>query len=740
MRKMIAIALMILILCFNGTGVIASSDVYKEELDFAGSFCNGYAIIGKYDGSFKYGYMNSSGKLVVEPKFDHCEDFYEDLAVVGISSGNGYSDMKYGYIKTDGSYLFKPQFNYAENIKNGIAVVGIKESDSMRYGLIDSKGRTIVEPKYDYIDTGVYLQAKGWATIKQNSQYGLVYLSTGKIIEPCYHYILDLSNYISISQMIDGKEKYGILLYNGDIIEPVYDNISSFRGADNILCEVELDGKFGLLGADGKYVITPEYDDIYPVDNGIRVKKGNLYGYMNYEGKKITDIEFEVASIYHKGKATVKLNGKWGIINIDGTYVAQPIYDEITIMDEEIIAILNGEKKILEFNGEYKVSSDYDYMYPFESIEGASKVKKNGKEIIIDSNSKPIFTKDFDTIGEFNNGIANITLNGKVGYLTIDDKYLVSPIYDGTFKDDKEPYYNTKLSEKWGLVFEDGNVIKPISDAPITFKNDFGIIRLGNKQTYINKKGEQITSETFDYCNPFSDGMGRIMNSLKTNYVNKNGKLMSQPFDWGEDFSDGYACIRDGGYSRFIDKEGKAAFGGDTKYFNGKSFSNGMAAVSDERGKWGYIDTKGKVVIQFTFNCAFAFDKKLAPVRIGDKFGFIDKTGKIVIQPVYDRAEEFVNGVANVWQGSKYSYITSNGEIKKDPTKNKSLEFEDGIAPARAISTKDNRYYWGYIRKDGSWIIEPQFGYASKLSNGKGYASNDGKQADIFKDGTITWK
>ena len=140
------------------------------------------------------------------------------------------------------------------------------------------------------------------------------------------------------------------------------------------------------------------------------------------------------------------------------------------------------------------------------------------------------------------------------------------------------------------------------------------------------------------------------------------------------------------------------------------------------------------------FDCAFDFDIKLAPVRIDKKFGFIDKTGKIIIQPTYDRAEEFVNGMANVWKGQKYSCITSTGEIYNDPTKNKSIEFCDGIAAVRAISTKDNRYYWGYIKKDGTWIIEPELEYASKLSNGKGYVYKNGKQGDVYKDGTITWK
>ncbi len=39
----------------------------------------------------KYGYIDKEGKYIILPRFDHAEEFYDGLAIVGV-------DGKYGYI------------------------------------------------------------------------------------------------------------------------------------------------------------------------------------------------------------------------------------------------------------------------------------------------------------------------------------------------------------------------------------------------------------------------------------------------------------------------------------------------------------------------------------------------------------------------------------------------------------------------------------------------------------------
>ena len=60
------------------------------------------------------------------------------------------------------------------------------------------------------------------------------------------------------------------------------------------------------------------------------------------------------------------------------------------------------------------------------------------------------------------------------------------------------------------------------------------------------------------------------------------------------------------------------------------SFDEGLQAVRNSDGKWGYIDLQGDVVIPCMYNAAYAFDGALAEVRLGDQVGYIDQAGNAV--------------------------------------------------------------------------------------------------------------
>ena len=84
-----------------------------------------------------------------------------------------------------------------------------------------------------------------------------------------------------------------------------------------------------------------------------------------------------------------------------------------------------------------------------------------------------------------------------------------------------------------------------------------------------------------------------------------------------------------------------------------KPFGCGLAAFR-HNGKWGYLNTKGEIVIKPAFDRAGTMHEGRAAVRLNRKYGFIDSAGRTIIPFEYDRARGFKNGMAEV---------ETNGEI-----------------------------------------------------------------------------
>ena len=64
------------------------------------------------------------------------------------------------------------------------------------------------------------------------------------------------------------------------------------------------------------------------------------------------------------------------------------------------------------------------------------------------------------------------------------------------------------------------------------------------------------------------------------------------------------------------------------KYRNVRSYSEGLAPVQTQNGKWGFINERQEWVIQPRFDDAKEFQGGKAAVRQSGKWGFINKRGE----------------------------------------------------------------------------------------------------------------
>jgi hypothetical protein len=186
--------------------------------------------------------------------------------------------------------------------------------------------------------------------------------------------------------------------------------------------------------------------------------------------------------------------------------------------------------------------------------------------------------------------------------------------------------------------------------------------------------------------------------------------------------------VRIKGKYGYIDRSGKMVI--PPQFEDAEPFSEGLALISFDSNQWSYIDKSGKIVINGEkFVIARGFSEGLAAaMEKNEKYGFIDKTGKFVIQPQFHRVGDFSEGLAAVmpvladWPGDleadwpgPLAYINQKGEIviksmstfRDSPMK---AEFDlhyyrfcGGVARV-SLGKNEDRDAEGYINKEGKFI------------------------------------
>lgn len=280
-------------------------------------------------------------------------------------------------------------------------------------------------------------------------------------------------------------------------------------------------------------------------------------------------------------------------------------------------------------------------------------------------------------------------------------------------------------SREWGFVNLKGEyVIQPKYRKVGEFSEDgYAPVYEDRKYHFINTKGEKLTTEISDYklknffgfgMRGYENGMAPIDVDGKWGYMNEQGKLVIKPqYDDVNEFKKGYATAEKEGKWYVIDKQGTAIPVKAQNVKNIRPFYEGLAIFDNEERKFGYINTKGEVVIKPQFEKVGEFVNGLAWARKGEKTGFINTNGEWAINPQYDATHNFdtKSGMALVKQGDSWKYIDKSGTAMSIKLERYD-DFHDGVAMAR----KDELI--GFIDKSGNWVIEPRYDAARDFHNG----------------------
>jgi hypothetical protein len=352
----------------------------------------------------------------------------------------------------------------------------------------------------------------------------------------------------------------------------------------------------------------------------IPVKIGNVYGFINHEGKIEINPQFANASIFHDGLALVQTNGqdkKWGYIEKDGKYKIQPVYKSATTFSDGLAWVVteNAAPVAIDIEGSIKFS-----------LQEANEVKK------------------------FSEGLAAFSIISPADNLQnnkerVDSAAPTTDDYRGS---------NLSLNEEktqWGFVDKTGQkIINPQFAAVNKFKEELCAVKTDNgKWGFIDQSGKFIINPQFDEISDFTDGLAIAKIGDKVGVIDKEGKYQINP-QFSKIIQDGniFLISLDGKWG-WCDNQGKILI--NPQFQEAFPFNNSNLAPVSSGDVWGFISKEGKFEINPQFNGALSFIDDLAAVSFNGKIGFIDKKGKYVINPQFERfSEDYYCGVIQQYE------------------------------------------------------------------------------------------
>lgn len=350
------------------------------------------------------------------------DQLFEDLILLNIIAPNGYQ----GIINMEGKYVVEPKYNHIDEFSNGIASVMVLDNGTEKWGMIDSTGKEIIKP---FSESRIFY-SEGLADVQINGKFGFIDLEGNFVIEPKYELAFSFQNGLAVVRL-DGK--YGYINKYGDFeIEPQFESANSFCG-DYACVSKDVGGKelFGIIDRKGNFVVEPKFDHIYgygysQTEEGVffRARQGDwgngLCGIININGEWVIEPKFDdmLGLDSYSDYVSVGVNGKYGIIDLKGNYIIRPISDDYIFVyrpNDLNVYCKDGKYGYVDGKGEVIISPKFEEAGPF--FNDLALVKINNKYGFIDKTGKIQLEPIYEKAGSFGLGLARVKINDRYNFI-----------------------------------------------------------------------------------------------------------------------------------------------------------------------------------------------------------------------------------------------------------------------------------------------------------------------------------
>lgn len=259
----------------DSTGIFVIKPVY----DYADDFSNGLAVVRQGE---DYIVIDPTGTVIYQSK-DIIGSFHNGAASIQ-TTGDAWL---YGFIDTTGKVIVEPKYSSVSDFdKNGQAYAFLPDTSS--YDLIDITGNVVASYTPDIDADYVMSFEDGYAVFAKSSKYGVVSITTGKtILEPEYSSISYLGNDLfavkdpSVESYEAELKPAAIFNIQGEqLTDYVYYDISHFNDRYASACD---DTTIFFIDTDGKPVNSlPSFDGSGVLALLGNVIKANVDGVLTY--------------------------------------------------------------------------------------------------------------------------------------------------------------------------------------------------------------------------------------------------------------------------------------------------------------------------------------------------------------------------------------------------------------------------------------------------------------------------
>jgi hypothetical protein len=602
-----------------------SEVIFNAEFDDIG-WSKGYSsaqngIIGVKQNE-KWALASTNGSRITRHYFSELYPFIDSKFIVG-TRGTFSILNDYGLIDAKGNQVIPNDYQWIEPVGEYL-IVSKKSGTHSHYGLLNKSGKILIPIEYDLIsrldESSFSIQKNGLSAIANGK---------GEVLSD-FQYETILRHDESTFR-IKYKNKQGLINKGGElIIEPDYKALEFKNGKAEVLPFNKW-----TIAQPGKPINIVNHDNLWLLNEHLAVQTGDFAGIIDKDEKYTSNLP-EVQIIQSFGNYLAAKSGEYqGVISGNGSLIIPYQFDSIQFFPKVIFAKTsrNDNQNWIPYDFQGKRIGIHFYENVFQK-EGYLLAYKADKYGLLDEDGHENSPFIFDSIGDFNQGLAIAKYQGHLGVIKPNGNWVLTPYKDKVEIVDARIFY-TQGTESGLLDLSDilierhSNPLTPFSKCYAERTSNGFMLYDFNGDSLINKVVDTVYQITPDFMVLKNHHRFELFD-LTSKRISKLASGTQEVRSWSE----GLILIRKDNEWGFVSEKGNLTIA--NRYQEAKDFKNGMSAVK-LNGKWGFINPQDQIVIQPIYDDVESFRNELAVVKKEGKSGLIDLNGVFVLDLAYDK-------------------------------------------------------------------------------------------------------